>query len=125
MLRKAGSLYEGMRSSTLLKIKTFYDAEAVVTGYLGGKGKNKGVTGSLKCQMASGKTFNVGTGLSDKQRKKPPKIGAIITYRFQELTRDGVPRFPSYIGEAIDKDEPKDAEIPEHKKANNKGAGNV
>lgn len=36
--------------------------------------------------------FNVGTGLSDKLRKNPPKIGAIITYRFQELTRDGVPR---------------------------------
>lgn len=38
-------------------------------------------------------TFNVGTGLSDKQRKNPPKVGAIIVYRFQELTRDGVPRF--------------------------------
>jgi hypothetical protein len=25
-------------------------------------------------------------------------------------------RFPSYIGEAIDKDEPKDAEVPEHRK---------
>jgi len=25
-------------------------------------------------------------------------------------------RFPSYIGEAVDKDKPKDAEIPEHKK---------
>lgn len=74
-------------------------------------------------------TFSVGTGLSDKQRRDPPKIGAIITYRFFELTRDGVPRsvqfcsdicravslktcrFPSYVGEAVDKDEPKDAEI--------------
>lgn len=66
-------------------------------------------------------TFNVGTGLSDKLRKNPPKIGAIITYRFQELTRDGVPRFPSYIGEAVDKDEPKDAEIPKHRIINDKG----
>lgn len=65
-------------------------------------------------------TFNVGTGLSDKLRKNPPKIGAIVTYRFQELTKDGVPRFPSYIGEAIDKDEPKDAEVPEHKKGTGK-----
>lgn len=40
-------------------------------------------------------TFNVGTGLSDKQRRNPPKVGAIIVYRFQELTRDGVPRFVS------------------------------
>ena len=75
--------------------------------------------------------------MNDKQRRNPPKVGAIIVYRFQELTRDGVPRFvlvfkylssqiltdirfPSFIGEAADKDVPKDAEIPEHRKA---GAG--
>ncbi|KAG6818130.1 hypothetical protein H0H87_000035 [Tephrocybe sp. NHM501043] len=116
MLRRPASEYEGRRSGSLLKIKTFYDAEAIVTGYVPGKGRHQGSTGALKCKMESGKTFNVGTGLSDKQRKSPPKIGAIITYRFQELTRDGVPRFPSYIGEAIDKDEPKDAEIPAHRK---------
>ncbi|KAH8824214.1 DNA ligase [Flagelloscypha sp. PMI_526] len=116
MLRKPGSVYEPKRSSTLLKIKTFYDAEAKVTGYADGKGKHKGATGALICVMESGKTFNVGTGLSDKQRKNPPKIGAIIVYRFQELTRDGVPRFPSFIGEEIDKTEAKDAEIPEHRK---------
>ncbi|KAK7453457.1 hypothetical protein VKT23_011730 [Stygiomarasmius scandens] len=116
MLRKAGSLYEGHRSGTLLKIKTFYDAEAVVVGHDPGKGRNAGVTGALKCKMESGKLFNVGTGLSDKQRKNPPKIGSIIVYRFQELTKDGVPRFPSFIGEAADKTEPKDAEVPEHRK---------
>ncbi|KAF8951034.1 hypothetical protein BDZ97DRAFT_1862051 [Flammula alnicola] len=116
MLRKPGSVYEGKRSSSLLKIKTFYDAEAIVTGYAPGKGRNKGITGALKCKMESGKLFNVGSGLTDKTRRVPPKIGTIITYRFQELTRDGVPRFPSYVGLAIDKSEPKDAEIPEHRK---------
>ena len=35
---------------------------------------------------------------SDHDRAHPPKIGTIITYRFQELTNDGVPRFPSYAG---------------------------
>ncbi|KAJ7176641.1 DNA ligase [Mycena filopes] len=116
MLRRAGSKYEGRRSSTLLKIKTFYDAEAEVTGYTDGKGKNAGTTGALKCKMESGKTFNVGTGLSDKQRRNPPKIGTIVVYRFQELTRDGVPRFPSYQGEALDKTKAKDAKLPAHRK---------
>ena len=37
--------------------------------------------------------FNVGSGLTDKIRKAPPVVGSIITYRFQELTRDGVPRY--------------------------------
>jgi hypothetical protein len=36
--------------------------------------------------------FNVGTGLSDKVRANPPKVGSIVVYRFQDLTRDGVPR---------------------------------
>ncbi|KAJ2931053.1 hypothetical protein H1R20_g6035, partial [Candolleomyces eurysporus] len=116
MLRRPKSQYEGTRSSSLLKVKTFFDAEAIVTGHAPGKGKHEGATGALKCKMASGKTFNVGSGLSDKQRKNPPKIGSIIVYRFQELTRDGVPRFPTFVGEAADKTEPKDAEIPEARK---------
>lgn len=37
MLREAGSLYIGKRSSTLLKVKTFFDAEAKVIGYEAGK----------------------------------------------------------------------------------------
>ncbi|KAF8517280.1 DNA ligase/mRNA capping enzyme [Hysterangium stoloniferum] len=117
MLRRPRSIYEGKRSSSLLKLKSFYDAEARVTGYEPGKGRNKGTTGAIKCVMASGKTFNVGSGLSDRQRRNPPKVGSIIVYRFQELTRDGVPRFPTFIGESADKTEPKDADVPEHRKA--------
>ena len=41
-------------------------------------------------------TFNIGTGFSDRQRQNPPKVGSIVVYRFQELTRDGVPRYVSY-----------------------------
>ena len=57
--------------------------------------------------------------LSDKERENPPKIGAIITYRFQELTPDGVPRFPSYVGERVDMNEPKDPDVPNLKKKKN------
>ncbi|CEL62034.1 DNA ligase (ATP) [Rhizoctonia solani AG-1 IB] len=130
MLRQPGSEYEGKRSSSLLKVKTFYDGEAEVVGYEPGKGKHKGVTGALKCVMASGKVsmndslinalfdpedqkFSVGSGLTDKQRRAPPKVGTIITYRFQELTRDGVPRFPTFVGIPIDKDKPSDPSVPD------------
>lgn len=37
MLRQSGSLYVGKRSMTLLKVKTFFDAEAKVIGYEPGK----------------------------------------------------------------------------------------
>jgi len=39
----------------------------------------------------------VGTGFSDKQREAPPPVGAIVTFRYQELTKAGVPRFPSFL----------------------------
>src|SRR5262249_10185863 len=38
------------------------------------------------------------TGFSDAERAGPPPIGSIITFRYQELSEAGVPRFPSYIG---------------------------
>jgi DNA ligase-1 len=98
MLRKPGSLYEAGRSTTLLKVKTFHDAEAIVVGYEAGKGKHKGVIGSLIVEKPDGTRFCVGTGLSDKERANPPAVDAIITYRYQELTEAGVPRFPSYVG---------------------------
>ncbi|TEB32134.1 nucleic acid-binding protein [Coprinellus micaceus] len=116
MLRKSGSKYEGIPSSSLMRVKTF-DAEAIATGYGAGKGKHAGPTGALQCKMGFGKTFSVSSGLSDKQRKNPPKIGSIIVYRFLELTRDGVLRFPTFVGEAADKTEPKGAEVSAARKA--------
>ncbi|KAF8754731.1 DNA ligase [Rhizoctonia solani] len=54
MLRQPGSEYEGKRSSSLLKVK-----RPKWFGYEPGKGKHKGVTGALKCVMASGKVIDI------------------------------------------------------------------
>ena len=97
MLREPGSKYALGRSSTLLKVKTFHDAEAVVVGHEPGKGKHKGRLGALNVRMANGTLFAVGTGFTDKQRADPPPVGATITYRYQELTEAGVPRFPTFV----------------------------
>lgn len=112
MIRQPGSVYERCRSKTLLKLKKFYDAEAVVIGYDPGKGRFTGAVGALRCKMECGKVFKVGSGLTDKDHRKPPKIGSIITYKFQEYTNSGSPRFPTYLGVRIDATEPKDAELP-------------
>jgi DNA ligase-1 len=104
MLRKPGSSYAVGRSTTLLKVKTFHDAEARVIGHAPGTGKHEGRLGALVCQLPSGATFNVGTGFSDAEREAPPAIGSAITFRYQELSDDGVPRFPSYVGERVDVD---------------------
>ncbi|GAA5921258.1 hypothetical protein JCM1841_001658 [Sporobolomyces salmonicolor] len=114
MLRQPKSLYVPKRSKTLLKVKTFYDAEAKVVGYEPGKGKYEGLTGSLICAMEDGSTmFSVGSGLTDERRADPPKVGAIITYRFFELTKQGIPRFPTFVGERFDASAAKDAAVRE------------
>lgn len=97
MLREPGSKYEAGRSSTLLKVKTFHDADAIVVSHLPGAGRHKGRLGALEVQLSDGTTFSVGTGLSDAQRNKPPSIGTTITFRYQELSDRGVPRFPSFV----------------------------
>ncbi len=102
MLRQPGSKYAVGRSNTLLKVKTFHDAEARVIGHAPGTGKHKGRLGALVVELPDGVRFNVGTGFSDREREEPPAIGAVITFRYQELSNDGVPRFPSYVGERVD-----------------------
>ena len=81
--------------------------------------------------MESGKQFSVGSGLTDEMRNAPPavslapeppvclltladnvrseQIGSIITYRFFSLTKDLVPRFPTFAGIRVDKTRAKDA----------------
>jgi DNA ligase-1 len=102
MLRQPGSAYVHARSSTLLKVKSFEEVEAIVRGYDTGKGRLAGAVGALRAELANGKQFAVGSGLTDSLRARPPRIGAIITVKFQELTDAGIPRFPVFIGERID-----------------------
>ena len=97
MLHHGAALYVNGRSSQLLKLKEFSDAEAVVIAYKAGRGKYSGLVGSLKLRSDDGREFYVGSGLSDKLRASPPAIGSIITYRYQGFTDSGLPRFPVYI----------------------------
>jgi DNA ligase-1 len=98
MLREPGSKYVASRSTTLLKVKTFHDAEAVVVGHQEGAGRHKGRMGALLVRLPDGTNFAVGTGFSDRERENPPAIGATVTFRYQELSDTGVPRFPSWVG---------------------------
>ena len=97
MLHRADAPYQTGRQDVLLKLKPWQDAEATVIGYTPGKGKYAGMTGALNMQMPDGKTFRIGSGLSDALRRNPPPIGARITYRYQSLTPSGIPRFARYL----------------------------
>jgi DNA ligase 1 len=99
MLRHPTASHRGGRTNDLLKVKSFHDDEAIITGYEPGKGKYQGMVGSLVCMLKNGEVFKVGSGLTDTLRSYSniPKIGTVITFQFFELTKDGVPRFPTYL----------------------------
>ena len=56
-----------------------------------------GSVGSLKVKSRTGVQFMVGSGMTDAMRRKPPSVGTVITYKYQELTKAGVPRFPTFL----------------------------
>ena len=97
VLHRADALYETGRSDTLLKMKPFDDAEAIVIGYLPGKGKHLGTMGALRVRTPEGREFSLGTGFTDEQRKTPPQVGATVTYRYRDVTSSCLPRLASFL----------------------------
>lgn len=97
MLHHQDALYTTGRSSHLLKLKSFQDTEAEVIGYRPGKGKYQGMVGALVVKTQDGKTFAIGSGLTDALREHPPAIGSIVTYRYNGYTNKGIPRFARFL----------------------------
>lgn len=97
MLHRADALYITGRNDALLKLKPLDDAEATVIGYVPGKGKYEGKMGALRVETADGRRFQIGTGFTDAVRANPPAIGTLITYTYRGLTKNGLPRFASYL----------------------------
>jgi DNA ligase-1 len=106
MLREPGSRYERKRSRSLLKVKSFGSSEAKITGHTEGTGKHRGRLGAYEVVSVKsgpdgikpGVRFKIGTGISDRERDRPLRIGTVVTFTYQELTRAGVPRFPALVG---------------------------
>ena len=119
MLRQAHSPYEYKRSKNLLKVKTFFDEEAIVVGYKQGQGKNSNKMGHLVCETPDKRVFHIGGGFTDQQREHPPKLGSIVTYKYFELSAKLIPRFPIFLGVRHDidwKDYCKNYKTPTQKK---------
>ncbi len=97
MLHHEDAIYKQGRSSDLLKLKLWQDAEARVIGYQPGKGKYAGMLGALLVEMPTGVRFKLGSGFTDQQRKNPPEIGSMVTYKYTGVSDNGVPRFASFM----------------------------
>ena len=124
MLRDPCSLYKQgrhiLKSQALMKLKSFFDDEAVVIGFeekmhntnvkeLDERGyskrssKNEGMvpTNTLGALIVkwNDKEFKIGTGYNDQQRKniwdnRLGLYGKLVTFKYQELSKYGIPRFP-------------------------------
>jgi ATP-dependent DNA ligase len=99
MLRNGGGLYKvGHRSVDLMKYKEFEDAEYTVCGFKEGDGVEKGCVVWV-CRTPAGQEFNVRPRGTHEDRQAAflsgaTMLGKKLTVRYQELTNDGIPRFP-------------------------------
>ena len=97
MLHHEQASYRTGRRDDLLKVKRHEDAEARVVSYVPGKGKYRGMMGSLLLEMPDGTRFKIGSGFSDVERQNPPPIGALVTYKHFGKTKYGKPKFASFL----------------------------
>lgn len=97
MLHRDDAHYRAGRSDDLIKVKPYLDAEARVIAHLPGKGKYEGMMGALLVEEPSGQRFRLGTGFSDAERRSPPPIGSLVTFKYHGRTRNGLPRFASFL----------------------------
>ncbi len=97
VVRDPTALYIDKRTNKALKVKNFKDDECMVMAHNIGHGKYANIMGSITCKMESNITFKIGSGFSDKERKYPPAIGSLITFKYKEFTKYGKPRFPVFL----------------------------
>lgn len=124
MLRDPNSLYkqgrQTLKSQALMKLKRFFDDEAVVIGfeekltntnekekdergYSKRSSKQEGMVpaNTLGALVVKWKDveFRLGSGYNDEQRhhiwyNREKLLGKLVTFKYQELSKYGVPRFP-------------------------------
>lgn len=118
------SVYKCERTHSQVKEKPFLTDEATIIGIVSGKvtdkdSRNRGKIGSLIVETSSGKILHL-SGLTDKERElkdeyrieyawnnpgvripmdsaKHFNFGEIISYKYRELTDDGIPKEASYF----------------------------
>ena len=126
MLRDPDSLYKQgrhtLKSQALMKLKKFFDDEAIIIGfeekmhnenekttdergYSKRSHKQEGMVpaNTLGALVVKWKDveFKIGSGYNDLQRQeiwdnRDNLIGKLVTYKFQETSKYGIPRFPTF-----------------------------
>lgn len=108
MLRNSAGLYKqapsaSIRSVDLQKYKQFKDGEFEIVGFTEGAGAEEGCV-IWVCATENGQEFNCRPRGTREERMElfeagEDYVGKMLSVRYQELTDDGVPRFP--VGIAV------------------------
>tara|TARA_B110000467_G_scaffold43944_1_gene40289 strand:+ start:630 stop:1967 length:1338 start_codon:yes stop_codon:yes gene_type:complete len=91
IVKNGDSIWENKRSKYQVKMKAELEADLLVEGVIEGSGRIAGLVGSLSCTTKDGNLkVNVGSGLTDEDRKKSPDefIGKIISVKYNEKIKD-------------------------------------
>jgi DNA ligase-1 len=88
--------YEQKRSKNILKRKEFIDEEFDVVGVEEGLGNWSGYAKAITCKTKDGKIFGAGVRGDQDYCKSllNGELPTVATIRYQNLTPDGIPRFP-------------------------------
>ena len=102
LISKHEPYYLGRKTNKLLKIKTMQTQDCIVKGTVEGNNKYEKMLGSLVVEQENGKICEVGTGFTDEMRQEfwDNKIELqerICEVKYQELTPDGIMRFPVFL----------------------------
>lgn len=81
----------------IFKVKKNMDMEGLVIGINKGKGKYENAMGSLTLKLENGVVLKLGTGFTDRVRNNPPAVGTIVTFKYYGFSKNGVPRFASFL----------------------------
>ena len=93
MLKNPELEYFDGRSSNILKVKKFSDAEAKVIAINYKDNKFK----SLVLKMPNNVVFNLGNGFKKEEKINHPKINDIVTFKYYGLTKNLKPKFASFL----------------------------
>ena len=62
-----------------------------------GSGKYQNLMGSLTIKLKNGIVFRLGNGFKIIDRKNPPQIGQIVTFKYYGFTKNQKPKFASFM----------------------------
>jgi ATP-dependent DNA ligase len=100
--------YLGKKTNRMMKFKTMLSQDCKVLGFVQGENKYAGMLGALTVMQENQCICDVGTGFDDADRAyiwdNPDEfLGLIVECKYQELSPDGVMRFPVKMRFRIDK----------------------